>query len=211
MSRFSIALGKILPLSPKLPKSLGPRTIVVGKPSSGKTTLLIDDAIKDLNTGVTKVLYCNYSTSKESVNIVFEKLNKKYIDNIFFIRWPDFYKGLFSLRSPRLLINLYSFNYTSLYLDDVQTYIDVTTIKDFLNSTIYAFIIDLPKVVVSCNIDSPMFDSIGKTPFESNNSIVNINGVEWKIVVLPDIHDPTSPFYRVPSPELEPGAKGMCV
>jgi predicted ATP-dependent serine protease len=91
MSRFSIALGKILPPSPILPKSLGPRTIVVGKPGSGKTTLLINDAIKDLNTGVTKVLYCNYSTSKESVNIVFEKLNKKYIDNIFFISWPDFH------------------------------------------------------------------------------------------------------------------------
>ena len=191
MSRFSIALGKILPRSPKLPKSLGPRTIVVGKPGSGKTTLLINDAIKDLNTGITKVLLCN-----PSIKIFDEKLNK---NNIFFISWPDFYRGLFS------------FTYTSLYFDDVQTYIDVTSIEDFLSSIIYASIIDLPKVVVACNIDSPMFDSIGKQPFESNNSIINLNGVEWKIIVLPNINDPTSPFYRIPNPELEPGAKGMCI
>ena len=197
MSRFSIALGKIIPPSPKLPESLGPRAIVVGKPGSGKSTLLINDAIKDLNTGITKVLYCNPSINQEFLKIFYEKLNKRYENNIFFIPWPDFYKGLFS------------FTYTSLYFDDVQTYINVTSIEDFLSSTIYASIIDLPKVVVSCSIDSPMFDSIGKQPFESNNSIINLNGIEWKIVVLPNINDPTSPFYRVP--RLEPGAKGMCI
>ena len=74
MSRYSIVLGKILPRSPKLPNSLGPRTIVVGKPGSGKTTLLINDAIKDLNTGITKVLLCN-----PSIKIFDEKLNKNFL------------------------------------------------------------------------------------------------------------------------------------
>ena len=199
MSRFSIALGKILPPNPKLPKSLGPRTIVVGKPGSGKTTLLINDAIKDLNTGIAKILFCNLSINQEFSKIFDEKLNERYKNNIFFIPWPDFHRGLFS------------FTHTALYFDEVQTYIDVTSMEDFLSSTIYATIIDLPKVVVACNIDSPMFDSIGKQPFESNNSIINLNGVEWEIIVLPNINDPTSPFYRIPNPELEPGAKGMCV